>query len=41
MHWLSNNRLKLESLGESPVILEESIEYTFNERKAKPEDANM
>ena len=36
MDWLSlrNNRLKLETLGELPIILEESIEeYISNEWK--------
>ena len=36
MDWLSlrNNRLKLETLGELPIILEESIEeYISNELK--------
>ena len=28
---LRNNQLKLETLGELPIILDESIEYTLNE----------
>ena len=33
MNWLSlrNNWLKFETLGELPITLEESIEYTSNE----------
>ena len=38
---LRNNRLKLGTLGELPVLLEESIgEYASNE-EAKLEDVNM
>jgi hypothetical protein len=37
---LRNNWLKLETSGEVPIILEQSIEYT-QMNKAKPEDVNM
>ena len=39
---LRNKRLKLETLGELPTILEESIEeYTSMNEASKLEDVNM
>ena len=39
---LRNNRLKLETAGELPIILEEFLEYTIPQiNKGEPEHVNM
>ena len=38
---LRNNQLKFKIAGESPIILEEFIEYYTQFNKGKPEDVNM